>query len=225
MFQFCALPQGVPISSTAAYQPGLTDTLFPSPDGKLYYTDFLSTGTQPSIFSYDPTKDETTSANIPGYTGISYMVPVECVTCAPACNKGQFFMSGSGQNHVVYSWNGVDANATVCKVLGTTETNDLTSHLDAGFQNAEGEFFFGTTQNAYCGQTTPLGSFYQLTSSGVSEVVATDLFSTGGVAFGPNGQIYQADVCSSVINEFTYCNGACNVINVIFVFKIFKLVH
>lgn len=201
--------QIAPILGTQPFQPGLTDCIFwRDADQSAYYTDYLTSGNQSSIYRYSPSKNTTYGAYITGYTAISYLVPVSSTRYPTNDNM---FMVGSGHSNVIISWNGIDDAAEVVEVLFLIDEDIPTSHMDFGTQDANGQFFVGTTQNAYCGATTANSSLYTYESGTVKTVIG-GLMATTGIAFGLNGEIYHCDVCTGLVREITKdCYGECNV--------------
>lgn len=208
--------QIAPISGTQPFQPGLTDSVYwNDADQSVYYTDFVTTGNQPSIFRHSPSANTTYGAYIPGYTGISYLVPV-LITQHPY--RDYLYMVGSGHSNILILWDGYTEAASVLEVVFLLEEDIPTSHVDAGAQNQDGQFFVGTTQNAYCGATTANSTLYTYVG-GVVQIVIGGLMATTGIAFGPNGEIYHCDVCTGLIREITKnSSGQCNYYSVMLTF-------
>lgn len=200
--------QITPISGTQPFQPGLTDTVFwNKADQSVYYTDFITSGNQSSIYRYSPSANTTNGAYIPGYTGISYLVPASSTQYPTNEN---LFMIGSGHSNVLISWDGYSEAAEVLEVVFLLEENIPSSHMDAGSQDQNGQLFVGTTQNAYCGATTANSTLYTYVD-GTVQIVISGLMATTGVAFGSNGEIYHCDVCTGLIREITKNScGECN---------------
>jgi len=200
LIQLSLCLQETPILGTQAYQPDLTDAVFwNDADESVYYTDYIATGNQSSIYRYSPSTNTTNGAYIPGYGQISYLVPV---------NNSQFqtseslFLVGSEHDNVIISWDGIAEAAEVVEVLFSLEADIPTSHTDYGSQDPNGQIFVGTTQDAYCGATTANSSLYTYVDGNVIPVIS-GLTATTGLSFGSNGEIYHADVCTGLIREIT----------------------
>ncbi|XP_037046716.1 uncharacterized protein LOC119081712 [Bradysia coprophila] len=200
LIQCTSCLQVSPILGTQQFQPSLTDCIFwRDADQSAYYTDYLTTGNQPSLYRYSPSENITYGAYIPGYTKISYLVPVSSSTYPTNDN---LYMVGSGHSNVIISWNGIDTAADVVEVLFQINADIPNSHMDFGSQDPNGQFFVGTTQDAYCGATTANSSLYTYVD-GTVQTVITGLMATTGVAFGLNGEIYHCDVCTGLVREIT----------------------
>lgn len=190
-----------PIAGSESFQPILTDCIFwRDADQSAYYTDYLATGTQPTLYRYSPSQNTFNGAYIPGYAQISYLVPF---SSSQDPTNDHLYMVGSGHNNVVISWDGIQPTADVVEVLFQINEDLPTMHMDFGSQDPNGQFFVGTTQNAYCGATTANSSFYTFVNGRVETVIDGGLMATTGVAFGLYGEIYHIDVCTSLVREIT----------------------
>ncbi len=192
----------------------LTDSIFWSPeDQSIYYADYLTNGTQPSIFRYDFNKGTVNAAYIEGKEKLVYLLPVlECGSIAEALvYKNNLFMSGAQHDNFLVRWDGKTPVAKVIRNVFRVEENYPSSKMDLSKQNARGEFFGGTTTDQYCSGSSNSSLYSYSIAKGIRKI-HTGFQSNAGMTFYGD-TIYLTDVCLQTITEvrkdlFGKCNYA-----------------
>lgn len=165
----------------------------------LYFSDFLATEQEMTIFRYDYNKKKLYSANIEGESvSPIYIYPVK------GCQKNHnLFVVGLNGVKIV-EWNKESKTARVVSTLFTVPSEYPNYRIGIGRPDPFGRLYTGIVTPLICGGPRN-SSFYLYSKARGAQRLFGDLTATAGVVFNTKlEKAYHLNACESQLTEFDY---------------------
>lgn len=158
-----------------------------------------------TITSYDPERNRTFTAVLPGIFFPSCVIPLKY--------KRDYYLVDSANNAVVIKWNRRDSNIKIIRQIFRTEPQPrfIQNGIHLALASTNGKFFVGGTfRGTFCSDApTPFGGFYSYSKrTGLRKFDAPELNAmktAGGIAQNAAGdKVFFVDICNRIILQFDF---------------------